>query len=329
MLTTATHKTAARKDHSACSGCSLCVPVCPVWRSTRDLRMSPEGRVRALQHGAQLLEIAASVEACTFCGACEPVCPENIDLLGAVRSLRAQQPDSPQREALRARLLAAGARQDSPTRAGTLLVPGEALRADLGLLDRVTRLLQARETDPVGDDISLALETGVDIPAATLQKFLSGLKTARRIIIADGLLLRHLREWLPGANIAALGESLSSLPALRQRLDVGDLYLIDSRAYHADYDRLVMHYHRLREERGVLLNLDLQRIAVPASARSLPQRLGMTPNDDLAHVQWLLKGRRVTRVIAESSEDQAAFARHTKLPVLHVAELATRAAGEG
>ena len=40
-------------DYAACSGCSLCLLVCPVWRRRRDdLRLTPHGRAKALQHGA-------------------------------------------------------------------------------------------------------------------------------------------------------------------------------------------------------------------------------------------------------------------------------------
>ena len=66
---------AAKQDHAACSGCSLCLTVCPVWRRTRDLRLTPHGRAKAIQHGATISDIAESVESCTLCGACEPVCP--------------------------------------------------------------------------------------------------------------------------------------------------------------------------------------------------------------------------------------------------------------
>ena len=78
----------ARPDHSACCGCSLCLLVCPVWRKTRDLTLTPRGRAKALQHGAAVADIAPSIESCTLCGACEPVCPENIDLVGMIVELR-------------------------------------------------------------------------------------------------------------------------------------------------------------------------------------------------------------------------------------------------
>ena len=85
-------KTAPKLDHSACSGCSLCILVCPSWLSTHDLRMTPHGRAKALQHGATLADIAPSIAACTLCGACEPVCPENIGVVDAVIKLRRDMP---------------------------------------------------------------------------------------------------------------------------------------------------------------------------------------------------------------------------------------------
>ena len=80
--------TGAAKTFADCSGCSLCLLVCPVWRQTRDIELTPHGRAKALQHGAGIKEIAASLDSCTLCLACDPVCPENIDLSGMVLDLR-------------------------------------------------------------------------------------------------------------------------------------------------------------------------------------------------------------------------------------------------
>jgi Fe-S oxidoreductase len=61
--------------YSACTGCSLCLLVCPVWRKSHDIRLTPHGRAKALQHGATIADITESIESCTLCGACEPACP--------------------------------------------------------------------------------------------------------------------------------------------------------------------------------------------------------------------------------------------------------------
>ena len=84
-----------RGDFAACSGCSLCLLVCPVWRRTRDLRFTPHGRAKALQNGVPVTELKDSIDSCTLCGACEPVCPENIDLVAMTQNLRAQLPQPP------------------------------------------------------------------------------------------------------------------------------------------------------------------------------------------------------------------------------------------
>lgn len=313
----------SRADYAACSGCTLCAPVCPVWRDTRDLRMSPEGRCKALQHGAVVPDISRSLDSCTLCGACEPVCPENIDLLGAVRRLRQQLPDSPNRSRLRARLRETKRPDELVGSRRTMLVPGAGLRAHPPLLAATLQLLGADVMGTTCDDVSLALDSGVEVPPLVLRQMLSSLQSSRLIVVADGSLVAPLREFLPKARLSTLGEVLSSLPAFRAQLTPDDFYVIDSRAYHAEYERLVLHYHRLREERGIQLNLDLQRIAVPASAQGLPQRLGESPLDDAAHVRWLLKGRKMRRIISENADDLAAIRRHSNVSAIHIAELAT------
>ena len=52
------------------------------------------------------------------------------------------------------------------------------------------------------------------------------------------------------------------------------------------------------------MNLDLQRIAIPASGQG----------------RWILEGRKVERIVVEDLGDRAAFS-FTERPVLHLAEL--------
>ena len=87
-----TSTSTARKTHADCSGCGLCLLVCPVWRLSREPGHTPRGRAKALQHGASIAELAGAIESCALCGACEPVCPENIDLVEMVVDLRRQLP---------------------------------------------------------------------------------------------------------------------------------------------------------------------------------------------------------------------------------------------
>ena len=212
----------------------------------------------------------------------------------------------------------------------TVLLPGQALRKHPETLARVAALLEFAGKITVGDDdgsdIALALEAGVAVPAQRLKRFLAPLRRRKKIIVADGLLLRHLKLWLPKSKITALGEALSGLAAVRHGLRATDLYVIEPRAYHADYQRLVRYYDRLRIDHGCAFNLDLQRIAIPATARSLPQRVahsrGLAAPDDGAQARWILEGRKITRIVVESVEDAAAFEPASDCPVVHLADLA-------
>jgi NAD-dependent dihydropyrimidine dehydrogenase PreA subunit len=245
-------------DHHDCSGCGLCLLVCPVWREARDMRFTPKGRARAIQHGATRADLAASVAGCTLCGACEPACPEELPLVDMVLGLR----------------------RDAACGNGTChLAPGD------------------------GAEISAALARGEAIEPSRLEAFLAPLRETRRIVVADGLLLRFLRRWLPAVEVIGLGESL--LPEVRGKLGPRDLYVVDSQAYNLDQERLAGRYDALRAASGCHLNLDLQRIAEPAAGQGA----------------WLLEGRDVDRIVVENPADREAFAFSGK-PVVHVAELA-------
>jgi hypothetical protein len=184
------------------------------------------------------------------------------------------------------------------------VLTGPALRARPEALARVLALLGAEPCDDTGEDIAMALEVGASIPAARLERFLAQLRVVQAVVVEDGLWMRHLRSWLPGKRLAGLGEALTALGPVRGGLRATDMYVIEPRAYHADYRRLVGHYDRLRTERGCATNLDLQRIAIPA-----------------VEADWILKGRSVERIVVERMEDAAAFVTHGH-PVVHVAELA-------
>ena len=300
----AASRTAVRKGPAACSGCSLCLLVCPVWRETRDPRLSPEGRAKALQHGAPVGELAASAKACRLCGACEPVCPERIDLIGMTLDLRARLADDEAVHAMHSRMKAVESRP--PAGGTTVFLPGPALRARPDRLAKISSLLGATACADDGEDIAHAVAAGIDVPGERLQSFLAHLSGAKSIIAEDGLWMRALRAWLPGVRLAGLGEALGKLDSVRRALRRTDLYVIEPRAYHGDYERLVKHYDRLRAERGCAFNLDLQRIAIPAAGQA----------------DWILKGRTVERIVVERQDDAEAFAQLGRYPVVHLAELA-------
>jgi len=317
----------AQTDHASCSGCGLCLLVCPVWRREHDFGLTPLARAKALQHGAAAADIAESIQSCTLCAACEPVCPEEIGLIAMTLDLRRQLSPPAAVPGLRARMEEQTARPFAPRASGNaVLLPDQALRARPATLAHAVALLggvgAAVIAEDDGADIALALETGMPIPAARLERFLPALKGLKKIIVADGLLLRHLRLWLPQAQVVSLGAALSSLPGVRRALRSSDLYVIEPRAYHADYERLVKHYDGLRAAAACSFNLDLQRIAIPATARSLAQRLGLEAVDDTAQARWILQGRRIERIVVEHIDDADAFGKVSGLPVVHLADLA-------
>ncbi len=289
-----------QNDYASCSGCGLCLLVCPVWRRDRDFGLTPLGRARALQHGAVAAGMSASIQSCTLCAACEPVCPEEIGLVEMILGLRRRLPQAMALQHPPARTVEQKGRP-AARQAATVLLPGPALRAQSTTLARATALLAGSGGIALGDDdgadIAMALEAGAPVPARRLEQFLQPLRGLKKIVVADGLLLRHLRQWLPGPVITSLGVALSGLPRVRGALRASDLYVIEPRAYHADYQRLVRHYDVLRKTAACAMNLDLQRIAIPAAARSLAQKLGLAPIDDSVQLRWLLQGRNVTRIV--------------------------------
>lgn len=299
-------------SHSSCSGCDLCLLACPVWRQKRDIRLTPHGRAKALQHGATAADIGTSVSSCTLCGSCEPACPEEIPLVDLILDLRRQNP--------LAAMPVAAAATAAPSRA-ILLLPDPALRSDGERLQRVAGLLAAAIAEDDGADIGLALEAGAAIPPARLAGFLEGIDGAPRVIVASGLLLRRLREWLPGRKVEGLGEALSSLPAVRAKLRPRDLYVIEPRAFHHDHARLVGHYDGLRAALGLETNLDLQRLAVATTASSAQRGFGLPALDAEDQARWILEGRDIHRVVVEDAHDCAVFAAVTDRPVVHLGDL--------
>lgn len=311
---------AIRQDFSTCSGCSLCVLVCPMWRARRDPRFSPEGLAKALLCGAAAAELAAPLDACSLCGACDPVCPQRIDLSGMVMTLRGELARQAELDSQQASLAQQAASAAAPA-AGALLLPGVDLRANPALLARTRMLLGYGLAQDDGTDIALALETGGQVSPLRRRRFLDRVE-GRALIVGDGLLLRQLRCWLPGARLQSLGEALSSRAAIRRRLTSADFYVIETRAYHADFERLVTYYDRLRAETGCALNLDLQRIAIPALTQAMSRRGQALVDAELTEARWMLKGARPSRIVVESLADRAVFERACDVPVVHLAELA-------
>jgi len=69
-----------------------------MWLQKRDVRFSPQGIAKALQHGAQAAELADVASTCIDCGACDLLCPEQIDLSSMISSLRGELVSAPESE---------------------------------------------------------------------------------------------------------------------------------------------------------------------------------------------------------------------------------------
>lgn len=309
----------SRPGYESCTGCKLCVLPCPVFQQTRDLSLTLMGRAKATQGGAGAPQIAASLSACVLCGACEPVCPEEIDTVGRTLAMRQE-------------LGGIGVTGPGPRRpeqappafkrgAGVLLA-GEAL-AESGALPSVRAALGAGVEIAVDDgrDIAFAIEAGRDPGRTRVEQFADSLSRVREVIVAEGILVAPLQRLLPGVAVRGLGESLLRNSAVVASISKGDFLVIETRAFHAAYSRLIGFYDRIRVTRGVEMNLDLHRIAIPTGASSIQARTGAPSSVDSAEqVRWLLEGRAIRRVVTESVEDAQRMAGHTTLPVVHLTE---------
>jgi len=237
--------------------------------------MTPHGRAKAIQNGAVASDIATSVASCTLCGACEAVCPEQIRIVDLTLDLKRELK-------LEAKLWSAA--------------------------DPTADLLPAVSLAPT---FHLVTDSGpaIDATVEQIEAYLRPLRNGGTLVVADGLLLRHLLRWMPGKPMISLGKLLSQQACVRRELRPDDIYVIDAQAYNLDYEANVLHYDTLRNETGCMTNLDLQRIAMPA--------------DDTAQAQWILRGLQPKRIVVENGQHVAVFSALSGWPVVHVAELAS------
>ncbi|GMR17634.1 MAG: hypothetical protein BMS9Abin33_0026 [Gammaproteobacteria bacterium] len=299
-------------DFTECHGCSLCLLVCPVWQQTRDVALAPKGVARALQRNAASEELRYAANACILCGACNTVCPQDIDLFAMMLDLRHQDAgDSEIGE------------QDSidivsNDKTGSLLIPSKALQEQPELLGITQQLINettpARVASDTGNDIVKTIESGLAVSEERLQQFLKPLRKCSRIIVDDGLLFRCLLQWLPHVRIISLGAVLSDMKPCRD-LGPGDLYVINSRAYHADYSRLCGHYDNLIKATECKTNLDLNRVAIPTLGGAQQEVL-----DSKLQVEHLLEGRDINRIVVEDIQDATEISNWCDYPIMHVAE---------
>ena len=310
-------------DPSECNGCGVCMLSCPVWQQHHTKALTYCGRNRALIGGADEEDLAPAARACILCGSCEPLCPMGI---------RTQQTTIRLRKNLSARgflpkPVAMGDRPRSGNANFTrLVIPGGALQANIHLASAVLQLL-GKNVGLFGDDgydILLTLESGQEMNDARIEAFMTPLLKASEVVVADGLLYNVLRSLLPSQVIVRpLGQALLANKRVRAGLRPSDFYMIETRAYNANRRECVAFYDALRQETGCSMNLDLQRVATPTGAGSMQHREGLASIISIEEqVKWLLEGRRAERIVVEHLDDYEAFTAYTKLPVVHLAEVA-------
>jgi len=112
---------------------------------------------------------------------------------------------------------------------------------------------------------------------------------------------------------------MSCDPAVQAQLHADDLYIIDAAVLHQHYAERITHYTTLRQETGCQFNLDLNRLAIPTGAASQSAQDGRF--DVAEQVGWLMQGRTVARVVVENTQDGAAIAEYTDIPVVYIADL--------
>lgn len=339
MLFFSNNKKIAAKNFSHCYGCGLCTLVCPVWQQTHDVSCTPHGHAKAMQFGGDI-NVKGLFE-CVLCGACESVCPENIAIMDMLIELRInaannqtglfflqnkQGFDNKKINSHQTLLLADNTLLSHKTLSGQLL------------LDWVLELLNGagnsngtvEQAHDNGSDISQALQVGVKIAANRKEEFLDSVKSVSKLIVSDGLVKRTLQQWLPNIEITSLGYALSSLLSIQKKLGARDLYIIESQAYNTDFSFMVAHYDALRRSSGCVLNLDLQRLAMPTGGigadikqayKNAPKRT-MASFDVSKQGQWILQDLDIERIVVESVEDGIVMRSICEKPIIHVSELA-------
>ncbi len=310
-------------DPAQCNGCGVCMLSCPVWHQHRTKALTYCGRNRAAIGGADEDDLAPSAAACILCGSCEPLCPMGIRTQQSTIALRR---NLARRGLLPNPRVARDRKKPERAAASRLIIPGASLRDNGRIISAVLRVLggEAKLHADDGSDLLLSLEAGGEVSDAQIQEYLAPLEGVPELIVADGLMFNLLYSALPSPkSMLPLGPALLRDPNVRAGIKSTDFYMIETRAYNAHRHAFVELYSRLRRETGCTTNLDLQRVATPTGASCMQHREGLKTIISIEEqVKWLLEGRRPARIVVEHPDDLEAFSRYTKLPVVHLAEVA-------
>jgi hypothetical protein len=158
-----------------------------------------------------------------------------------------------------------------------------------------------------------------------VQEFLAPFRQARELVVVEGILHRFLRRRLPRLQVAGLAEALLRVDRVRRSLRPGDFLVVDARSFHSDHHRNLDLFDQVRRETGCQMNLDLQRLAIPTTADATAGNRAARESTVATAVRWMLEGRKIDRIVAESPLDIGAFRTHTDVPVVHLSEIAAGA----
>jgi len=279
-------KRTANPGFEACSACNICLTSCPAWLSTRDMALTRPGRAKALQGGAALDELADAVNACCLCLACEVICPEEI----TVDALTLEQ----RRQLNRSGKAALDQTPIRPEKIGLpdpLLLVDDRLWEDKKVIETIIKALgSGKNSNPAAERIGYvtrSIEAGIPAGDNIKDDLLRKVKAASKVIVSDGLLLRTIINRLPGRKICGLGEALVRARLVQKALGPSDLYVIESRSYHAKHRELARLYDELRRDTGCLTNLDLHRLAISTTASSGTAKYVKN------QAGWILMGKKV------------------------------------
>ncbi len=68
-----------------------------------------------------------------------------------------------------------------------------------------------------------------------------------------------------------------------------------------------------------------RRLAIPTTADATAGNRDARESTVATAIRWMLEGRKIDRIVAESPVDIGAFRTHTNVPVVHLAEIANGA----
>ena len=314
-------RNSSKPGYEKCNGCRVCTLPCPVWHQTHDISLTHCGRARAVQCGASPDDIRESIMACTLCGACESVCPFGIDTIGMTIDLRYML--NREKSASESTGKMTSNNQIKKGSYSHLLLPGKQLRSFEQLILNIHNLLDDSETAIAyddGSDISQAVESGLPVSSERKKQFIRSLSGAQELIVADGILQRILKKWLPEVKVIGLGWAILNKINIKKLLGPDDLYIIETRAYNGAHGEMVREYDLIKKKTGCQMNMDLHRSAIPTGASSVYSN-AVSPEEQ---AKWIIKGRSFKRIVVESPEEINVFRKATDARVIHVSELVKR-----